>query len=120
MRYIRTRIATGWQVQDSAFDRFLASALSKFIPEANPNYRDKMHLVQEWCIEFDEDGVPWREIGLGSDGAPVLAGPSEADYGFWIDTDVTIETIDGQNMVEAEFQELWIASGVIEKFRDAT
>ncbi len=71
-----------------------------------------MHLVREWLIEFGDDGLPWREIGLDESGAPVLAGPDARNYGFWLDTNMTIKDFDGEPVAEEEFERIWKLSGV--------
>lgn len=62
--------------------------------DANPTYRNKMHLVKAWLIEFDGN-EPDREIGLDAHGNPVLAGPTTVDYGFWLDTNMVYENFEG-------------------------
>ncbi len=86
--------------------------LLAFIPEANPGYKKKMHLIREWYIEFDGDENPWREIGLDAEGAPVIAGPSERDYGFWLDTNMKRSDFEGDEIGLDEFEQKWKASGV--------
>jgi hypothetical protein len=106
MRFIRTRLATDFE-ESSRLGRFFA------IDNANPNYRGKYHLVRYWLIEFVEDDLPWREIGLDEDGAIVLAGPSESDYGFWLDTNMRYADFVGEPISKAYFEQIWAASGVI-------
>ena len=112
MRYIKTTIATDWEEKKGT--RLLEWILTRFIPEANPSYSDKMHLVREWYIEFDDDGQPWREIGVDSEGCAILAGPSTVDYGFWLDTNMKLDDFKGQSIEAADFEKLWQASGVAE------
>jgi hypothetical protein len=85
-----------------------------FIPEANPDYRGKLHLVHEWFIEFDDEGQPWREIGININGRPVLAGPDDRNYGFWLDTNMTLKDFSGEPVDAAEFERLWRESGAHE------
>lgn len=66
-----------------------------------------------WYIEFNDDDLPWREIGLDSDGAPVLAGPSRQDYGFWLDTNMCFNDFEGELIEQGEFEAKWQQSGVI-------
>ncbi len=40
--------------------------MRRFIPEVNPSYRDKMHLISAWYVEFNERGLPNREVGVGA------------------------------------------------------
>ena len=113
MKYIRTDLATDWPEKERWKDRLIRMALF-FIPEANPSYRKRMHEIKEWLIEFDEEGNPWREIGVGSNGEAIVAGPSETDYGFWCDTHMTYNDFPKENIEKNEFEELWRNSGVAE------
>ena len=88
---IPTKLATDWSKPEPG----LQSRLLKWI-DVNPGYSDKMHLIREWYVEFAPDGTPWREIGLDSEGVPVLAGPSETDYEFWLDTRMRLDDFTGE------------------------
>lgn len=81
MHYLRTTLATDWS-REVGWKSLLEQFLLILVPEANPGYREKMHLVRSWYVEFDEDDNPWREIGLDQNDVPIIAGPSEGDYGF--------------------------------------
>ena len=106
MRYLRTRLATDWPKERPRAVKILR-ALLFFIPEGNPGYEEKMHLVREWLVEFDERDEPWREIGLDAEGAPVLAGPDRQNYGFWCDTNMTWSDFSGEPVEAVEFENLW-------------
>lgn len=113
MPFLRTRKATGWPTDlgKSAVGKILTI----FIPQANPDYTAKMHLVYEWLIEFDDEGNPWREIGIDADGKPVLAGPDARNYGFWLDTNAQIKDFNDGVPVDKEiFEKLWRETGVHE------
>lgn len=71
-----------------------------------------MHLVQEWLIEFDKDGLPGREIGIDKNGLPALAGPNAHNYGFWLDTNMKIDDFAGEPVDRDEFERLWKIAGV--------
>jgi hypothetical protein len=79
--------------------------LERFIPEANPDYA--FDQVREWLIEFDEDGVPGREVGLDGSGEPVLAGPDGRNYGFWLDTNMRYEDFTGDEVTAEVFERAW-------------
>ena len=83
------------------------------MPRANPGYDNKMHLVKEWLIEFDQDDSPWREIGIAANGSPVFAGPSDENYGFWLDTNMHYSDFQGEPVDKAHFEKLWSLSGVV-------
>ena len=112
MIYLRTRLATNWQQGGSTIGVRIAQFVLKLIPKANPDYEGKMHLVKEWLIEFDDDGKPWREIGMDDSGRPVLAGPSIRNYGFWLDTNMIASDFHGEKLDRNEFEKNWKACGV--------
>lgn len=83
----------------------------------NPTYQPKMYLVKEWLIEFEDDD-PWREIGIGNDGEPVLAGPTSVDYGFWNDTNMKYSDFDETRLSSSEFDEFWAKSANVRSGED--
>ena len=105
MRFIRTSLATDWSPKESRVNRVVGGLLEKFIPEANPDYA--LHLVREWLIEFDDDGLPGREIGLDASGEPVLAGPDGRNYGFWLDTNLRFRDFTGDVVTAEVFESAW-------------
>ncbi len=108
MRYLRTQLGTDGRKPRTWRDRIASS-----IDTANPNYRGKCHLVRAWLIEFDDDGMPWREIGLDENDSVVLAGPSESDYGFWLDTNLRLADFTGEIVTLEFFEKFWATSGVV-------
>lgn len=90
-----------------------ANKLRGLVDSANPSYRGKYALIRSWLIEFDEDGAPWREIGLDKNEAIVVAGPSAQDYGFWLDTNMRYADFEGEQIAGEYFEKLWAASGVV-------
>lgn len=89
--------------------RFLLGAI---IPKANPDYDDKMDLVNYWLLEFeDKETIPNREIGIGFNEVVVVKMPYENNYGYWVDNSLTFN--DFRNSFEAVeitgeyFEEKW-------------
>jgi len=74
---------------------------------ANPDYRPRLHLVREWFVEIGDDSLPWREIGLNGAGEPVLAGPDDRNYGFWLDTNMTLADFVGEPVTREQFEDVW-------------
>ena len=114
MKYISTTMATDWPEKEPWKSKVLKTILF-FIPKANPGYEPKMHLVKKWLIEFEEeDGklLPWREIGMDSNGTPVFAGPDKKNYGFWLDTNMKFEEFEGETIDKDEFERVWKSTGV--------
>ena len=100
---IRTRMAT-----DSSEPRLswrLASLLLRPLL-ASPHYEKRLYLVREWLIEFHER-LPVREVGLGSNGEPVVAGPDRWNFGFWTDTDLKWEDFEGDEIGRDVFEAAW-------------
>jgi hypothetical protein len=106
MYFLRTKIGTD-TTRPSWWDRLVA------IDTVNPSYRGKHHLIHSWLIEFDDEGQPWREIGLDESGAIVVAGPSAIDYGFWLDTNMRRSDFTGEPITEEYFEQMWATSGVV-------
>lgn len=107
MPILRTTLATDWPAP-TRLARWLRPIMS------NPGYVDRMHRVRSGLIEFDDQGLPGREIGLDADGGIVLAGPGEGNDGFWLDTNMRLADFPGESVPVAEFEALWRASGVID------
>ncbi|MEM6647747.1 MAG: hypothetical protein AAF730_15990 [Bacteroidota bacterium] len=105
MQYLRTRLATN---RATPKRRLLTKLLS--LISSNPDYEAYLGDVAEWLVEFDEDGLPSREIGLDRNGQPVLAGPDGRNYGFWLDTNMTLGDFDDRETISQNtFEEKWQA-----------
>jgi hypothetical protein len=105
MRFLRTRLATDWPADKSRTRQLVRWALTRVIPDANPDYTfDK---VRQWLVEFDDDGLPVREVGLDGAVAPVLAGPDDRNYGFWLDSNMRFEDFTGEEVDAAVFEDAW-------------
>ena len=107
MEFFRTRIGTDFHKPAGLWERLLARFSS------NPGYREKLHLVHTWLIEFDDSGNPWREIGLDAAGQVVVAGPSASNYGFWLDTNMQRQDFTGERVTAEYFEQMWASSGVV-------
>jgi len=112
MKYLRTKLATDWSEARGLSTKVFKMLLS-FIPQVNPGYDGKLHLVKEWFVEFDDENLPWREIALDSNGKILFAGPSEENYGFWLDTNMKYNDFEGETINAKDFEVLWSESGVI-------
>jgi len=113
-KFLSTQLATEWPEDVSDVGR-LGGFLRLLIPEANPGYEGRMHLVNRWLIEIDPRGQPGREIGLDAKNGIVVAAPSDRDYGFWCDTTMTETDLTGNEISPAEFERYWDLSA---QFRD--
>ena len=108
-QYLRTNLATDWPENPAAsVSEKIIRGILWFVPEANPDYTAKMHLVKEWLIEFDDEGSPSREIGISKTGGPVLAGPDSRNYGFWLDTNMQLKDFsEGEIVSKDHFEKVW-------------
>ncbi len=104
-KYLKTKQGTDFKPKTS-IDKLLTLLLF-FIPKTNPSYENQLHHIAEWLIEFDDKGLPSREIGLNEFGEPVLAGPTNTDYGFWLDTNMKYSDFEGTTIFQSEFEQLW-------------
>ena len=65
--------------------------LTSIIPKANPDFEDKIDLVENWLVELDyETGIPEREIGIDKNGQIILKMPFENNYGYWTDNNLLL------------------------------
>ncbi|MBQ4891088.1 hypothetical protein J8L86_14625 [Shewanella sp. MMG014] len=106
MKYLRTNLATDWKLEKSLSQLVIEKVLW-FIPKANPDYESKLHLVKEWLIEFDDNDLPKREIGLDKNGDLVLSGPNSNNDGFWLDTNMKYQDIKGKTCTPYIFSKTW-------------
>ncbi len=100
MIYLKSSKATNWE-QPSLLSRLIQKL------SANPDYERGFPEVAEWLIEFGDDQLPDREIGLNSVGVPVLAGPNERNYGFWLDTNMKLNDFENEVIEKNYFEEKW-------------
>jgi hypothetical protein len=55
---------------------------------ANPDYDSKIKDVFYWLVEYDEENIPTREIGLDENDNVILKMPYKKNYGFWTDNEL--------------------------------
>lgn len=89
----------------------IGNLLKKFIPEANPDFDDKIERVNTWLIEFDLNNFPSREIGLNKEDMPIVKMPWKDNYGYWTDNNLYLSDFKSRfELVEIsgpEFDRLW-------------
>lgn len=80
---------------------------------SNPDFDDKIRYVAQWFVEYDNEQyhLAYREIGLDIHHNIIVKMPDERNYGFWLDTNCTIEDFEEdfgiQMITKEEFEELW-------------
>ena len=104
MIYLRSNKATDWE-QPSFFGKLLRPILKSLT--ANPDYEMAFPDIAEWLIEFDEDEMPNREIALDKEGVPIVAGPNERNYGFWLDTNLKLNDFENKVIERNYFESKW-------------
>ncbi len=77
--------------RSSFFKTLLWKFLSTIIPKANPDFENQIQNINIWLIEFDENGIPEREIGLDKDEKTVMIMPWKDNYGYWIDNNFKLQ-----------------------------
>jgi hypothetical protein len=74
------------------FKSAIVGILTFIIPKANPDFENKIDLVENWLIELDfETGIPEREIGLNKNGQVILKMPFKNNYGYWTDNNLMLK-----------------------------
>jgi hypothetical protein len=65
--------------------------LSTIIPKANPDFENKIDLVETWIVELDnETEIPEREIGMDKNGRIIMKMPFKNNYGYWTDNNLLL------------------------------
>ncbi len=65
--------------------------LSSIIPKGNPDFEDKIDLVETWVVELEnETGIPEREIGMDKNGRIIVKMPFKNNYGYWTDNNLLL------------------------------
>ena len=105
-KFFCTNLATDWQ-EDELVVGPLLKLLHRLTPDANPGYQGRMHLIDRWLIEVEAAGQLGREVGLTKENEIAVAGPSDRDYGFWCDTNMTETDLAGQEISPTEFERYW-------------
>ncbi len=74
--------------ENNFFQKIVRSTLTTILPISNPDFENKIEDVVYWLLEFDEDDVPIREIGLDKNNEVILKMPYKKNYGFWTDNEL--------------------------------
>jgi hypothetical protein len=73
------------------FKKAIIGILSTITPKANPDFENKIDLVETWIIELDnETGIPEREIGMDKNGRIIMKMPFKNNYGYWTDNNLLL------------------------------
>lgn len=105
-------MGTNWPARDPWQVRVIRTVLF-FVPSAHPDWDGKLHLIREWWIEFDENGLATREMGISEEGVPIVSAPDGRNYGFWTDSGTCIEDLELErthSLAAADFLAAWAKS----------
>ena len=94
--------------KESLLEKFLLL----FIPRGNPDFDKIMHTVASWYIEYDTEGdYPNREVGFDSENKPIMAMPTDRNYGYWTDNNLKLEdflnSFNPESITKQEFEDAW-------------
>ncbi|MEZ7509126.1 hypothetical protein QO190_08055 [Cloacibacterium sp. Arc13] len=85
----------------------------KILPLANPDFDSKIHDTNIWLIEFDNDNIPVREIGMNNSQEPIMIMPYENNFGFWTDNNLILQDFKNgfefEKISKSEFEKNWNA-----------
>jgi hypothetical protein len=107
MYYGSTTRGTGFKPE--GWRRRLLRRLFFFLPRGNPDNEPLYPRVSRWLLEIDEDGHPFREIGMDEGGTPLFAAPNERNFGFFTDSDAKFAREDLQLVEREVFEKIWKA-----------
>ena len=94
------------------FKNVIVGILTSIIPKANPDFENKIDLVENWLVELDiETGIPEREIGLNKNGQVILKMPFKNNYGYWTDNNLLLKDFkklfSTSEINYADFEKYW-------------
>ena len=106
-RFVQSR-----ETKHSIVEKNIDRLFRLIIPKANPNFEEKYDSVKYWCIEYDEvNNFTNREIGLDKNENVIIISPFEKNYGFWVDTNLSLtDYYDQRDIIEIsgdQFEILW-------------
>ena len=84
MKYLKFNLPK-LDVKPHLIQRFVMNTLYFLKITANPDFDKKINDVSYWLVEFDEENIPNREIGLDENDNVILKMPYKRNYGFWTD-----------------------------------
>ena len=115
MTYIKFNYPSSRENEDGHLKRIIKRTiiflLGLIFPKANPDFDRVLAKVHDYLIEFDDNGIPNREIGLDNFGKVLFIAPWKRNRGFWVDEDLIL--IDFQksfnlvNISKDQFESYW-------------
>jgi hypothetical protein len=118
--YLRFKIDTGTKKTNDkpktwltkAFEKSVNKVLKTILPNANPDFDDKIDDVDEWLVEINEEtAMPEREIGINNNGQTIMVMPFGKNYGYWTDNNLKlddfVELFKAKRIAGKEFNDRW-------------
>ncbi|MCK6610375.1 MAG: hypothetical protein L6Q78_04975 [Bacteroidia bacterium] len=97
--------------QNSNLRKIIAKIFRLIFPAANPDFDPKINSVNTWLLEFNEEGIPVKEIGLNNNGKPIIKMPYKDNVGYWTDIGMHFNKFSERFQVEkinqVEFYKFW-------------
>lgn len=91
------------------FWKIFIRLLKIIIPQANPDYEEKIDDVKFWLLEFgDEHSYPIREVGLDEKQQSIVKMPYKTNYGYWTDNELKLDDFKKLFSVESINQDYFI------------
>ncbi|WP_052911367.1 hypothetical protein [Riemerella anatipestifer] len=110
MKYLKFK--SPWDYNDKK-KSFVEKIILYLGLSANPDYDNKIYNVEFWLVEFDEEDIPIREIGLDNNSKDILKMPYKKNYGYWTDNNLVyqdfISDFASVKIEKKEFEEKWKA-----------
>jgi hypothetical protein len=89
MKYLKFSLPSEVKSKENNFSqKIIGKILKTILPVSNPDFEDKIDNVKHWLVEYDEENVPIREIGLDENDKVILKMPYKKNYGFWTDNEL--------------------------------
>lgn len=78
------------KITRSALKDFAGKIITSIIPKANPDFEHRIDEVKTWLVEFTEDDIPNREVGLNDKGEAIVIMSWGRNPGYWTDNNLTL------------------------------
>ena len=104
MNYIEIELS-GWSKDKPSL---VVKIIEKLIPAANPDIDSLIKETKYWWLEYDESGIPQREIGFNEKREPIVLGPVGENMGFLVDSsDNWLNYKEPSKEAEQNFEATW-------------
>lgn len=110
MNYLKFNISKS-NINLSNIQKIIMKTFSYLGLTANPDFENNKDNVRVWLVEFDEDNVPTREIGIDENNNVILKMPYKKNYGYWTDNELLyndfINRFSAVKIDRLEFEKNW-------------